>query len=681
MEQDQITFISYISGSFIFAALILVFIYLWRTRATHWALIIPAIVSLFWHLSIAANYSGYTLDRPLLLLLEASRYGAWIVAVLACLKFATGQRIPLKIRIIIHSVWLSAFAGTLWLFWQDSTLAYNTDLLIWMNLCLSITGLVSVEQLYRNTNQSRLIKLLGVTIGALFAYDIYLFSHSLIFNQIDQNLWQARGAINGIIALVMALGSLAIANQSHDQAKLSFSRPVVFYTTSLTAAGSFLSLMAMGGFYVQTYGGEWGTIVQVVLLFLALLSITAVFASNSIQARLNVWINKNFFHHKYDYRVEWLKLINSLAQPTSDGNFHKRALQIITSIFKSPSGGLWLPDQGDYKPVSIIGGMVLPSGDLTVAMEQPFCTALKENEWVFSPFSPSHKDVGPQNSLLPLWTDQIADLWLILPLLTESELIGFVVLSKPKHNPMITWEDLDLLKTVGRQIASYLEKHEAAELIAETKQFEAFNKLTAFIMHDLKNLIAQQGLVVANAAKHKENPAFIDDAISTIDNSVKRMNALLAKLQQDEPSEFRSLKLHKVLMEAVKRCQQLKPTPSLRFEEDDFHISADLDRIIMTFTHIIKNAQEATDNSGFIDVTLRREGKNVIISIEDNGSGMNEDFIRNQLFKPFVTTKSGKGMGIGVYQTKEYISSLGGSVWVDSTPGEGTTFTITLPEA
>ena len=219
----------------------------------------------------------------------------------------------------------------------------------------------------------------------------------------------------------------------------------------------------------------------------------------------------------------------------------------------------------------------------------------------------------------------------------------------------------------------------AAEQLAESRQFDAFNKLTAFIMHDLKNLIAQQALVVENAAKHKDNPAFIEDAINTIDNSVGRMNTLLKKLQQDEPSELRSFELDHTLIEAIKKCQELKPLPSLQLETKGIYVNADPDRLLMTFVHIIKNAQEATDNTGFIDVTLRTEDNNAIIVIEDNGAGMSEEFIKNQLFKPFNTTKSGKGMGIGVYQAKEYIESIGGTVVAESSLDSGTTFTISIP--
>jgi len=198
-------------------------------------------------------------------------------------------------------------------------------------------------------------------------------------------------------------------------------------------------------------------------------------------------------------------------------------------------------------------------------------------------------------------------------------------------------------------------------------------------MHDLKNLIAQQALVVENAAKHKENPAFVEDAIKTIDNSVGRMSNLLRKLQQQETIDVERLQLHKILIDAVKKCQSNRPPPSLRLETQSLKVEADRDHLTMILANIIKNAQEATAASGFVDVTLREDGKNATITVEDNGAGMDSEFVQNRLFKPFDTTKSGKGMGIGVYQTREFIAGLGGRVEVESTVNEGTTFTITIP--
>lgn len=678
MEHDQITFLSNLAGGCIYFALSLILLYLWYTRVAHSALVLAAAVSTVWQLAFAAHYRWLDLEQPELLILEIARDGAWISALLSCLTFNSGKTLPLPMRAIIQGLWIGALLVASYLFITHAPLVYGTGALIWTGLSLGIVGLVSVEQLYRNSQQNRLIKLLSVAISSLFVYDIYLFSHALMFGTLDADLWRARGSVNAIAALFMTLGSIAVANQSTKPARIMLSRPAVFYTTSLTAAGCFLALMAIGGYYVELYGGSWGTVVQILVLFLALMSVGGVFVSETARSRLNVWINKHFFHHKYDYRVEWLKLINYLSQPSGSENFHERAIKAIAAIFKSPSGALWLRQGQNYTPMGAYN-LQLPNTSIDEPADSDFCKAMKETEWVFSAQSPASDTLGAMNKLLPEWIRNLDNLWLVLPLLTESELLGFMVLTSPEVDDSLTWEDLDLLKTVSRQIASYLDRHEAAEMLAESRQFEAFNKLTAFIMHDLKNLIAQQALVVENAAKHRENPAFFEDAIRTIDNSVSRMSNLLRKLQQNESSELRSLELHRVLMEAVKKCKEQKPVPSLRLQQNDLRVNADQDRLIMTLTHVIKNAQDATEKTGFVDVTLQQRGNDAIITVEDNGAGMDQEFIKNQLFRPFVTTKSGKGMGIGAYQTREFIASLGGNISVQSAVGEGSTFTITLP--
>ncbi len=678
MEYNNIAYISYMGGGIIFAALTLTFFYLWQQKIVHFSLVIASLISVIWQLVIAAQNHGYPIGLPLLIFLETVRYGSWIIALVASIKFSAGQQLPFQVNFVIHGIWLISLGIIIGLVASNHPLIENTNLLIWNSLILSILGLISVEQLYRNTHKNRLIKLLSVTIGAIFVYDIYVFSYSLIFNIIDQSLWQSRGAVNGLAGLITAIGVLVISNRYPEKTSFAISRPVVFYTTSMTFAGCFLALMAVGGYYVQLYGGSWGTIIQTLVLFTALLAITIVFVSYTARSKLNVWINKNFFSHKYDYRVEWIKLINYLSQPANEEDFHQRAIKAIASIFKSPQGALWLEHNHLFSPASSYN-MPLPNNRFVEDINSPFCQTLLEQEWVFSPYSPDNEQLSLLNELLPTWIYEISELWLILPLMTEKKLIGFMTLAQPQHDKSLTWEDLDLLKASGRQVASYLDRHKAAEQLTESKQFDTFNKLTAFIMHDLKNLIAQQALVVENAAKHKDNPAFVEDAIKTIDNSVSRMSNLLRKLQHKGPSEVKNLDLEKILIDVIKKCHDIKPTPSLRLESSDIRVNADPDYLIMTLANIIKNAQEATKNKGFVDITLYKKDGYAIIIVEDNGSGMDEDFIKDRLFKPFDTTKSGKGMGIGVYQTQEFITSLNGSITVNSALGEGTTFKITIP--
>lgn len=679
MEQDQITTLCYASGSILFTALFCVALYLRYIGAASFSLALAAASSVVWNVAIALNYYNLPLSRSDLLVIEIQRYGLWITALFATLKFVSGRRIPNRFATPFHGTWISLLLITLGLRIAGNNTIEDTKIVIWASLILSILTFMAVEQLYKNSSELRLSKLWSLIAAGMFGYDIYLFAHSLVFDQIDITLWQARGAVNAAAALLLLVGSMALSKQATRKSKLTISRPMAFYTTSMTVAGSFLALMAVGGYYVQLYGGNWGTIIQVLVLFLALLAITIVFVSRTIRSRLNVWINKNFFRHKYDYREEWLQLINLLSRSPDVQDFNTRAITAAAAIFKSSGGALWMRQANQYVPVATLK-LTLPTEDLSESCDSPFCQAMEEREWVFSVHARGVHDVE-MNQHLPEWVHRLPDLWLFLPLIVDRELIGFMALTKPivDRDLPLSWEDLDLLKNVGRQVASYLDRHMAAEVIAESRQFDTFNKLTAFIMHDLKNLIAQQALVVENAAKHKENPAFVEDAINTIENSVVRMSTLLNKLRQNEPAELRALELHKILMEATRKCQDHKPSPSLRLVDTDLVVNADPDQLVMSFVHLIKNAQEATPNSGFIDVTLLREGNDAIITIEDNGEGMAEDFIRNQLFKPFVTTKSGKGMGIGVYQARELMTALGGRIAVDSHIGEGTTFSITLP--
>jgi putative PEP-CTERM system histidine kinase len=290
----------------------------------------------------------------------------------------------------------------------------------------------------------------------------------------------------------------------------------------------------------------------------------------------------------------------------------------------------------------------------------------------------------PPNTVLPPlpdWIGRVPDLGVIVPLLSDDELVGFVGMQRSLGFSALDWEDITILKTAARQIASYIARHQASEQLARARQFETYNQLTAFVMHDLKNLIAQQELVVKNAAKHKDNPAFVEDAIDTIENSVARMSALLGKLQQRSNPERRPVALQDVLLEAIRKCQQLNPKPALRVEDEGLRVVTDRDHLVMTLSHLVKNAQEATRRDGFVDIRLCREGDKALIEIEDNGTGMDEEFLRYKLFKPFESTKTGKGMGIGAYQAREFVRSLGGDVRVSSSVGTGTTFSLTIPLA
>jgi putative PEP-CTERM system histidine kinase len=226
----------------------------------------------------------------------------------------------------------------------------------------------------------------------------------------------------------------------------------------------------------------------------------------------------------------------------------------------------------------------------------------------------------------------------------------------------------------------HLAQLEASQALAESKQFEERNRLSSYVMHDLKNLIAQLSLVVTNAGKHKNNPRFMEDAIATVDNSVQKMNRLLEHLRSDstEVQEASSIELCATLKEVVQMMSAGRPAPSLDCQAKGIRIHADKDRCGAIIGHLIRNAQDATPTDGRIIVRLfKRDGK-AIIEVQDTGTGMDKAFIRDRLFRPFDSTKGKAGMGIGVYEARDYIHKLGGDLEVISRPGEGSTFRIRL---
>ena len=238
---------------------------------------------------------------------------------------------------------------------------------------------------------------------------------------------------------------------------------------------------------------------------------------------------------------------------------------------------------------------------------------------------------------------------------------------------------IDLLEIAGSQAASQLAQQDAANALTVARQFESFNRMSTFVVHDLKNLVAQLSLMNANAARHKDNPEFQADMMETIDLSVQKMKLLLQKLSRTTNQEKPVLlAIEEVVRQAVALKGAFEPHPQLRIEARGLRVLAERERLERVVGHLIQNAIEATPRTGSVTVRVAQGAAGGIVEIIDTGEGMSEEFIRERLFKPFDSTKSA-GMGIGVFESREYINELGGSLEVSSTPGHGTTFRVVLP--
>ncbi|MEJ2344267.1 MAG: PEP-CTERM system histidine kinase PrsK [Gammaproteobacteria bacterium] len=555
----------------------------------------------------------------------------------------------------------------------------RVDLTIVGHLALAVIGLGLVEQLFRNTNPDRrwAVKYLFVGIGALFAYDFFFYANALLFRRIDHDLWVARGIINAMTVPMLAVSAARNPDWSLD---VFVSRRIVLHVTSLLGAGLYLLGMAGAGYYIRIFGGRWGTAAQAIFLFLALLLLFVLLFSGQMRARVKVFLSKHFFNYKYDYRDEWLKLLRTLTSMADQADMRERVIRALADIVDSPGGILWTrTESGRFQHAAHWNYAEDIQG--TLSGDASLVRFLHDRQWIVDLHEYEREPEGYQGLSLPDWLRNTDRAWLVVPLIQNDELLAFIVLANSRAPRQINWEDRDLLKTVGLQLASYVALLTTTEALMNARQFEAFNRLSSYVVHDLKNIAAQLGLVVSNAARHIDNPEFVKDAIRTVDNATTRMNRMLAQFRKGKGDESGKeiIELAAVLREAVAMCKGREPAAELLPCEPGLLLLTERDRLVDVLGHLIENAQDATGSDGTVRVRGFRSDENVTVEIADTGCGMDEQFIRERLFRPFDTTKGNAGMGIGVFESREFVWGHGGDIAVTSVKGKGTTFRITLP--
>jgi putative PEP-CTERM system histidine kinase len=222
--------------------------------------------------------------------------------------------------------------------------------------------------------------------------------------------------------------------------------------------------------------------------------------------------------------------------------------------------------------------------------------------------------------------------------------------------------------------------NEAKDRLAESKQFDAFNQMSAFLVHDLKNIQAQLALINGNAKRHKDNPAFIADVFETVESATYRLDKVLMQLRNKQVAQStnNTIDVKKLIDKVVK--QRNTQLPKVIANTDvDISISINEEMLASVLNHLLQNSQEATLDDGWVNITAVLSNNTLCIDIIDNGCGMSESFIVNMLFKPLDTTKGNAGMGIGVYEAKQFIEGVNGTMNVVSEENEGSQFKIVIP--
>ncbi|HEC19287.1 MAG TPA: PEP-CTERM system histidine kinase PrsK [Gammaproteobacteria bacterium] len=666
----------------------------WRGRQEGGLLLLASSLSILWSVVAVFQATEGFVSSVYLFAAEVLRDIAWLIFLMVIVAKARQKSFPKPILWIIalSAVIISVVLGIATFINEAQSQGDGFRLQVFVFLALALCGLILVEQIFRNTSiEARwAVKYLCLGLGGVFAFDFYMYADALLLNTLDQDIWGARGYIN---TLIMPLIAVSAARNPQWSLDVFVSRHFVFYSSTLIASGLYLMAMAAGGYYIRHVGGDWGELGQLVFFFGAILILLVVIFSGQMRARLRVFLNKHFFNYRYDYREEWLRVIQSLSEAQLDSNLKTTVISVMAKIVESPGGMLWLKQ--DDAVYQIEASWNMPDNVSCRQDENAeLVDFLARRKWVVDVDQLNDDPAAYQHLNLPRWMCNIPDVWLVVPLIIGAEvalsssgggapssaILGFVVLRRPRAKMLVNWEVRDLLLMTGRQCAGYLALLKANEDLVDARQFEAFNRLSAYVVHDLKNLIAQLSLIVSNAERHKDNPVFINDAFTTVENTVSKMNYMLRQLRKGKShgEDKNNIELNEVLAGVVKRHSKGEPAPEFISTDADLRIIANESRFSAVIGHLIQNAQEATDASGFVRVSIRREDNHALVLIQDNGCGMSKDFIRTRLFRPFDTTKGNAGMGIGVYESREFIRDIGGQLDVHSEPGKGTTFFIRL---
>ena len=613
-------------------------------------------------------------------LLDLLRYGGWFAFLLMLIWLNRSDKSSGSAKSMAFT------AGALMLFGLialgSATLGISVwgdgaRLILFSAMGTSVFALVLLEQVFRNvTEDSRWnIKPLCLGLAVAFAFDLYLFSQAVLFNRVDDDALSIRGAVH---VVVVPLLLLSMSRRSDWISKIQLSPKAAFHSATLLLAGIYLLFISGVGYYVRYFGGEWGRALQLGVVVFALIVLLVLAMSGSVRASLRVFLGKHFFRYRYDYREEWLKFTHTLSDRYSPQDMGQRVIRGLADMLESPGGGLWTKNKGEFafSQTARWNQATVPEKE---DADSPLCQFMATSGWVINleEYRSYSRRYGTLK--LPPWLQELPQAWLVVPLMVGSELIGFVVLSSARTRIEVNWEVNDLLKTAGQQAASFWAQMQATEALLEVRKFDSFNRMSAFVVHDLKNIVTQLSLMMKNAKRLGNNPEFQQDMLLTVENSLDRMRQMMLQLREGATPPGKAFGVN--LGVIIRRVAEVA-TARGRTLETELQESVDTrgheERLERIIGHIVQNAFDATDPSGRVWICLDRSGGQARIVVGDTGQGMSQDFIRDRLFKPFQTTKQA-GMGIGAYESFQYVQELGGRIDVTSELNKGTTVTLLLP--
>lgn len=556
---------------------------------------------------------------------------------------------------------------------------WMTPTLIFAAMVVAVGGLLIVDGGVRHASTGQRMPVMAVAGGfaMLWAYELNV---------------QLIGALTGTRALtliqlvpavvLLTLPTYVVAAMDVGRQRMRLSRTAAMRTLILLGAAAYLIVIGLTGAVARLFGGNYAELAQAASLVAALSGGGVLLGSARARAWLSVMITKHFFEHRYDYRAEWMRFTATLGQGggEDDSNLHRRVAKALAELTGSPGALLMLPGAGGgfraaeqwHWPVDV------EADAATLSLRSAFM--LQETQHIVD-LDAQRRGHMVQDLAIPDWLIADHRAWVVVPILHFQRMIAVVVLHRPPVSRALDWEDLDVLRIAGQQAASYLAESQSQQALSEARRFDEFNRRFAFIMHDIKNLASQIGLLARNAERHADKPEFRTDMVETLKISAGRLSDLLVRLSPRErgpaPDAGRIL-IEPVLNEIA---AEARPRRAL-FVGCQTGLSAwgDAASIRQIVQHLVANAIDASAAGSPVQVVAVAEHGRVRIDVIDQGAGMTRGFIRDELFKPFVSTKEA-GFGLGAFEALQIAQAMGGAIDVESEPGKGSNFTLWLPLA
>ena len=567
------------------------------------------------------------------------------------------------------------------------TFHFNTMLAM-----LEVVGaLVLVHNLYVGASSTarQVLRWPALALGIVWTFELNLYTVAWLSNRWPVPLAAVHGLVDIAFAATLALGMM----EGREQLRLRPSRAVTFRSISLLIIGAYFIAMVAVAQWLADAGGDFARWLQFGFLIVGVACALLLLPSRRLRGWLRVTLTKHFFQHRYDYRVEWLRFTRTMGGSggASGSNgpalpLHERAIQALADITDSPAGLLLLPDES--RNLSLAARWQWPTAEVPpCAYPAEGIAFLEENDFIVDidgTLSPDgdprwSSDADGEVAIVPEWLSEDPRAWALVPLLHYERLVGAVVLARPPQARRLDWEDFDLLRVAGQQLASYLAEHSSQQALAEAGRFDDFHRRIAFVMHDIKNLASQFALLARNAERHAENPEFRADMLVTLRASADKLNALMARLSRygtGAVDHIEAVDVGDVAREVVAGFAARHNVQVIARQA--YAIAGNRHSLEQVLAHLVQNGIDASPADAAVFIGISADAEWCRIEVIDSGHGMSAAFIRNRLFRPFDSSKPG-GFGIGAYEARELVRAMHGRLEVDSREGLGTRFVVCLP--